>query len=142
MIGPFACQVYEHFSSSKGPRCILPHLPPRSVLSVLVEVMTNLSAWRHRRQGCLGNHGGKHSQGYPKICPSPCAHTSPPAPVCVPVPGWLPADESFVRFTLQFLLLHCFIYIFLNLCLFSLSCLLPLPSTPYFVWFRVFFGLS
>lgn len=128
MIGPFVCQVYEHFCSSKGPWWILPHLPPHSVLSVPAEVTTNLSAWRQRRQGCSGNQRGKHSQGSPKIRPSPCTRTSPPAPACVPVPGWLSAGESFVRFTL--LLLHCFIYIYLNLCLSFLPS--PPPLHPLF----------
>lgn len=75
-----------------------------------------------------GARGGSTARALPKIRPSPCTRTSPPAPACVPVPGWLSAGESFVRFTL--LLLHCFIYVYLNLCLSSLPS--PPPLHPLF----------
>ena len=73
MIGPFACQVYKHFSSSKGPWCILPHLPPRSVP---VEGMRNLPAQRCRRQGCSGSHGGSTARAPPKL-PEPLHANKP-----------------------------------------------------------------
>lgn len=49
------------------------------------------------------------------------------------MPGWLSAGEPFVGFALQYRLLHCFIYIYLNLCLFSLSWSSSSSSPPPFI---------
>lgn len=77
----------------------------------------------HRRQGCLG--WGGWSQDSLEICTSAYACKLFCSSACLNV--------RFVWFTLQFLLLHSFIYIYSDLCLFSTSLLL-LPSLPSFVW--------
>lgn len=98
-----------------------------SVLSGPGEVTTNSSAGRCRRQGCSGTMG-EAQPGLSQKMPGPmCAH-KPFCSVCAPVPGRLSAAQLFIRFTLQLLLLHCFIDTYLNFCLFSLFCLLTLPS--------------
>lgn len=121
-----------------------PSLPASSVLSGPGEVTTNSSARRHRRPGCLGTMG-EAQPGLSQNMPEPmCACISPSAPAYVAVPGRLSAAQLFIRFTLQFLLLHCFIDTYLNFCLFSLFCLLThsslsVPSHPLpLVWFCVF----